>query len=382
MSIERRHVLTLLGGAAAAWPLAARAQSSTKVWRIGVLETTPIALNVANFEAFRQGLRELGYVEGRNLIIEYRSAEGRAERFAELAADLLRLNVDVIVARGTPAALALREAVTTTPVVMAAMGEPLMLVSSLAHPAGNLTGLSSYAIDLGAKRAEFLKELVPDVVRIAALLNMGNSALQAEWKELQTAAPKLGIDVALLDIRKLEDIAPAFDKASASRIGGVLVEIDALTQENRALITKLAAEHRLPAIYAGREFIDAGGLIAYGVNYPDLYRRAARYVDKIFMARPLLISQSSSPPDSRPSSISRRPGRSASMFHRRCLHLPTRSSNSGAAGNCCFARFRRMGSGALCSADRVGKTCPGLRAGIARHRCPRWQAVPPRFCPP
>jgi putative ABC transport system substrate-binding protein len=278
---RRRDFITLLGGAAVGWPVAAHAQSPSKVWRIGMLETTSIALNVANFEAFRRALRELGYVEGRNVIIEYRSAEGQPERFAELAADLLHLNVDVIVARGTPAALALRKVTPATPVVMAAMGEPLMLVSSLAHPAGNLTGLSSYAIDLSAKRAELLKELVPSAARIAVLMNMGNPAVQAEWQGLQAAAPKLGIEAELLDIRKPEDIAPAFDGASASHIGGLLVEIDALTQENSVLIAKLAADHRLPAIYSGREFIDAGGLIAYGVSYTDLYRRAARFVDKI-----------------------------------------------------------------------------------------------------
>jgi putative ABC transport system substrate-binding protein len=278
--MRRRDFITLIGSAAAAWPLAARAQSSGKVWRIGVLETTSMSVNAANFDAFRQGLRELGYVEGRNIIIEYRSADGRAERFPDLAADLLSLNVDVIVGRGTPAALAARKATTTTPIVMAAMGEPLMLVSSLAHPGGNLTGLSGFTYDLEGKRAELLKELVPNAVRIAALYNMGNPVSPPEWDEVQAAARKLGIEVELLDIRKREDIAPAFDRARTT--GAALLEMDALTQENRALIAKLAADHRLPVLYNGREFIDAGGLISYGPSYPDLYRRAARYVDKIF----------------------------------------------------------------------------------------------------
>jgi putative ABC transport system substrate-binding protein len=280
--MRRRDFLTLLGGAAALWPLAARAQSPGKVWRIGVLETTSMSLNAANLDAFRQGLRELGYVEGRNIIIEYRSADGRAERFPVLVADLLRSNVDVIVARGTPAALAARNATTTTPIVMAAMGEPLMLVSNLAHPAGNITGLTSLAADLDAKRAELLKDLVPNLARVAALFNMGNPVIQPQWNELQAAARKLGIGTELLDIRKPEDIATAFDRAIANHAGAAIVETDALTQANRALIAKLAAEHRLPVAYGAREFIDAGGLIAYGANYPDLYRRAARYVDRIF----------------------------------------------------------------------------------------------------
>jgi len=168
--IRRRDFLILLGGgAAAAWPRAARAQQPSRVWRIGVLETTSMALNAANFGAFRQSLRDLGYIEEQNLIIEYRSAEGLGERFADLAADLLRLNVDVIVTRGTPAVLAAKRATTTTPIVMAAMGDPLMVVASLANPGENITGLSGSTADLEGKRAELLKELVPGAVRIAGL---------------------------------------------------------------------------------------------------------------------------------------------------------------------------------------------------------------------
>src|SRR5215470_10713001 len=164
----RRDFITLLGGAAA-WPLAARAQQPGRVWRIGVLETTSMELNAANFEAFRQSLRDLGYIEEQNLTIEYRSAEGRGERFEDLAADLLRLNIDVIVTRGTPAVLAAKKATTTTPIVMAATGDPLMVVASLANPGGNITGLSGYTTGLEEKRAEVLKELVPGAVRIAGI---------------------------------------------------------------------------------------------------------------------------------------------------------------------------------------------------------------------
>ena len=280
--IRRRDFLILLGGGAAAtWPCAARAQQPGRVWRIGVLETTSMALNAANFEAFRQSLRDLGYIEEQNLIIEYRSAEGLGERFPDLAADLLRLNVDVIVTRGTPAVLAAKKATTTTPIVMAAMGDPLMVVASLANPGGNITGLSGSSTDLEGKRAEVLKELVPGAVRIAGLYNMGNPVVPPEWKELQTAARKLGLTPQLLDIRKVEDIAPAFADATSQHADALIVGVDALTQKNRSFITQLAAGHRLPAIYVSKEYIDAGGLVAYGPSYPDLYRRAAIYVDKI-----------------------------------------------------------------------------------------------------
>ena len=278
---RRDFVILLGGGAAVAWPVAVRAQQSGRVWRIGVLETTSMALNAANFEAFRQSLRHLGYIEEQNLIIEYRSAEGRGERFADLAADLLRLNIDVIVTRGTPAVLAAKEATTTTPIVMAAMGDPLMVVASLANPGGNITGLSGYTTGLEEKRAEVLKELVPGAVRIAGLYNMGNPVVPPLWNELQTAARKLGLMPQLLDIRKVEDIAPAFADATSQHVDVLIVSVDALTQKNRSFIAQLAAGHGLPAIYVSKEYIDAGGLIAYGPHYPDLYRRAAIYVDKI-----------------------------------------------------------------------------------------------------
>jgi putative ABC transport system substrate-binding protein len=279
--MRRREFITLLGGAAAGWPLAARAQQPGKVWRIGVLEQESITLS-PNFDAFRQGLRDLGYVEGRNLIIEYRSADGRAERFPELATDLLRVNVDVLVTRGTPAVLAAKKATTTTPIVMTVNGDPFMVAASLAHPGGNVTGLSNYYSDLEAKGTEVLGELVPGAGLIAGLYNMGNPVVPPEWNQVQAAARKLGIETKLLDIRKSEDITLAFDTASANHAGAIMVVSDALTQDNRALVVKLAAGHRLPAMYGERAFVEAGGLIAYGPNIPDMYRRAACYVDKIF----------------------------------------------------------------------------------------------------
>src|SRR6516162_2395559 len=266
--MKRREFITLLGGAAVAWPLGARAQQP-KVYRIGVLEVTSPALNAAQLEAFRQGLREHGYIEGRNYTLEYRSADGNAERFPDLAAELVRLNVDLIVTRGTPAALAAKNATTTIPVVMAASGQPLGvgLIASLGRPGGNLTGLSSQISETYGKRIELLREVIPGATRISALMNMSN--------------PLLAIEVRLLDIRTREDIERAFDAARAAGTHAVLVGGDTLTQSNRRLVVELAAKYRLPAMYPIREFVDAGGLIAYSVNYPELYRIAATYVDRI-----------------------------------------------------------------------------------------------------
>jgi len=280
--VKRREFITLIGGAAA-WPLAVRAQQPTKAYRIGMLETISEALNSANLAAFRKSLRDLGHVEGKNLVIEYRSADGRAARFPDLAVELLGSKVDVIVTRGTPASLAAKSASATTPVVMAAVAEPLEsgLIAGLARPGGNVTGLSSFAAVLDAKRVELLHEAVPGVQRIAVFLNMGNPVQLAEWKEIKAAAQSMGIQHQLLDVRKVEDIGPAFDAARRERADALVVGIDAIMQANSSLISELAAKHQLPAIYASREFIETGGLFAYGVSYPDLYRRAAIYADKI-----------------------------------------------------------------------------------------------------
>jgi putative tryptophan/tyrosine transport system substrate-binding protein len=280
--VKRREFITLLGGAAA-WPLAARAQQAGKVWRIGMLETIPAPANAANFEALRNGLRELGYVEGRNLVIEYQSADGRAERFPALAADLVRLNVDLIVTRGTPSALAARNATRTIPIVMASIGDAIGtgLAISLARPGGNVTGLTAITNDTELKRLELLKEMVPGAVRIAAIYNMSNPGFALRWKEVELAARALGAESQLLDVRKSEDIASAFVTAAARRADALLMSIDAVTQANQRTFLELAAKHRLPAIYGSREFVENGGLMAYGVSYPDLYRRAATYIDKI-----------------------------------------------------------------------------------------------------
>jgi putative ABC transport system substrate-binding protein len=193
----------------------------------------------------------------------------------------LQLQCDVIVTRGTPAALAAKHATSTTPIVMAAIGEPLMVAASLARPGGNITGMSGYSTELEAKRAEILHELVPSVTHIGGLYNMGNPVVPPQWDELQKASTVLNLRAELLDIRRREDIPPAFEAAIRYGVGAIAVGVDALTQANRQLIAELAMQRRIPAIYVSREYADAGGLIAYGPSYPDLYRQAATYVAKI-----------------------------------------------------------------------------------------------------
>ena len=257
-------------------------QSTRHLEAIGCFnEIFPMAANAANLNAFRQGLRERGYIEGRNLIIEYRSADGRGERFAELATELVQMKVDVIVTRGTPAAIAAKNATRSIPVVMISIGDPLTVVSSLSHPAGNVTGLTSLTSDLEAKRVQMLRELVPGAARIAALYDMRNPVFAQRWKEMEAAAQLLGVQAYLLDARKPEDFPLLFDAASRQHADGLVVGQDGLLQASQTIVTELAAKHRMPAIYVSRDFIQAGGLIAYGPSYPDLYRRAALYVDKI-----------------------------------------------------------------------------------------------------
>jgi putative ABC transport system substrate-binding protein len=277
--MDRRAFLGTLAGGLLAAPLAAETQ---QLYRIGMLERTSTAINAANLDGFRRGLRELRYLEGKNFVIEYRSADGRDDRFPGLAAELVRLKVDLIVTRGTPTALAAKNATGTIPVVLAGIGDPVGqgVVASLARPGANITGLSAQVTDIYAKRVEILKELVPRAVRLAAILNMSNPAIPQAWREVETAARSLGIQPQLLDVRKLEDLGPAFEAAIRQRADALIVGIDTLTQANQRLLVDLASKHRLPAIYASMEF--AGGLVVYGANYPDQYRRAASFADRIF----------------------------------------------------------------------------------------------------
>jgi len=280
--IDRRTFIGSVAGGILAVPLAAPAQQVGKVYRVGILETIPASQNAAKLDALRKGLRDLGYIEGRNLIIEYRSADGRAERFSDLASELVRLKVDLIVTRGTPAAKAVKNATGTIPVVMAAMGEPLAVVAALAHPGGNITGLTTFSIELTGKRVEAIKELVPSLSRVALLQNMGNPVAPPEWEETKTAARFLGLHAELLDVRSQGDLSRAFELAVRQRVEALVVGIDGLTQMYQQTIVDSVARIRLPAIYPDRAFVDGGGLIAYAVNYPDLYLRAAGLIAKIF----------------------------------------------------------------------------------------------------
>ena len=260
----------------------AHALQPAKVYRIGILEAIPAAENAANLDAFRKGLAGLGYVEGRNLIIEYRSANGQAERFPDLASELVRLKVDLIVTRGTPAARAAKMATETTPVVMATMGDPRVIVASFAHPGGNITGVTTFSTELTAKRIELLKELVPNLSRVALLHNMSNPAVPPEWEETKAAARSLSLQPELFDVRSEPDLRRAFDVAVRERVGAIVVGADGVIQAHQRAIIDLSARSGLPAVYPARDFVEAGGLIAYAVNYPDLYFKFARYVDKIF----------------------------------------------------------------------------------------------------
>ena len=280
--IDRRTFVCSVAGGLLVTPLAARAQQAGKVYRIGILEAIPASQNAANLDALRKGLREMGYVEGRNLIIEYRSADGRADRFPDLTSELIRLKVDLIVTRGTPAARAAKNATETIPIVMATMGDPRAIVASFARPGGNITGVTTFSTELTAKRIELLKELVPNLSRVALLHNMGNPAAPPEWEETKMAARSLGLQAELLDVRSQGDLGRAFELAARQHVDALLVGADGLTQLHQQEIIDLVARNRLPAAYAAREFVQAGGLIAYGVNYPDLYFRFATFVDKIF----------------------------------------------------------------------------------------------------
>ena len=264
-------------------PLVAWAQRAAKVYRIGMLETRSSALNAANIDAFRQGMRELGYREGQNLEIEYRSADGRDERFATLMTELLKLNPDVILTRGTPAALAAKNATRTVPVVMAASGGPLEagIVPSLARPGGNVTGLSSGITESYPKRVELLTELLPRLERIAALINMANRLVPAQWEIIQKSARSHRIQAQLLDIRRPEDLPSALEAGVKGRVQALVVGLDGVTQGILRPIAELAMKHRLPSVYPARDYAELGGLMTYGSSDFHLYHRAATFVHKI-----------------------------------------------------------------------------------------------------
>jgi putative tryptophan/tyrosine transport system substrate-binding protein len=278
--IRRRQFITLLGGVAPVWPLAARAQQAEKVPTIGFLGTTTASAWGPWTAAFVQRLRELGWIEGRNLAIEYRWADGRTGRFAEIAAEFVRLKVDVIVAGGS-AAVAAKQATSVIPIVVV-LGDPIAtgLVASLARPGGNVTGLSNQQTDLHGKRLELLREVLPSLRRLAIMANVDYPEAVLEVREVQAISKTLGLEVATVEIRRAEDIAPAFE-ALKGRADALYVITDALVSTNRIRINTFALAARLPTMHGVRDYVEAGGLMSYGASYSDLFRRAGDYVDKI-----------------------------------------------------------------------------------------------------
>jgi putative tryptophan/tyrosine transport system substrate-binding protein len=280
--MKRREFITLLGGAAA-WPLAARAQQPEKMRTIGYLSPRASGSSSPFVPVFLRALLELGWIEGKNVTFERRYAENRFERLLELAAELVRLNVEVIVAEGTLAPLAAKRATSIIPVVMIAAGDPLGtgLIASLARPGGNVTGMSLMVPELGGKRLELLKELIPGLARIGVLWNAANPYPAVVFKETLAAGQTLGIEVQSLKLRSPNDFDNAFDAARKQRPDALVIVEDPLTVDNREHIAHFAATERLPSLYGATLFVASGGLISYGTNPADLFRRAAGYVDKI-----------------------------------------------------------------------------------------------------
>jgi putative ABC transport system substrate-binding protein len=290
--MERRQFIEVIAGSLLALPLAAEAQQAGKMYRIGFLspsspsdpERLASPFGERGVAAFRQGLRDLGYVEGQNIAIEYRWAEGRFERLPDLAAELVRLKVDIIVSVVTQATLAAKNATGTIPIVLVAAGDPLGsgLVASLARPGGNVTGPSAMYADLAGKQLELLKGTVPKVSRVAVLWNPANAVWQAQMlRQTEIAARALGLQVQLLEARGPDELEGAFAAMTRERASALLVQVDVIFALHARRIADLAAKRRVPAMYGSKEHVEAGGLMSYAPNALDLFRRAATYVDKI-----------------------------------------------------------------------------------------------------
>jgi putative ABC transport system substrate-binding protein len=267
----------------AAAPLPIAAQSPARTPRVGVLSGGSAATSAARNEALRRGLRELGYVEARSIVLDYRYADGRAERLPALAAELVRLNVDVIVTSGDHPIRAARQATQTIPIVVAVAGDLVGPghAASLARPGGNVTGFITIGPEAGVKRLELLKAAVPNVSRIGMLWNPSNVVNVALHKEMKLAAPTLGVQLVALDVPRADDLENAFRAAVRERTEALVVFADTVLVTHRARIVDFAAKHRLPAMYGNQDYMDAGGLMFYGPSVADLYRRSASYVDKI-----------------------------------------------------------------------------------------------------
>jgi putative ABC transport system substrate-binding protein len=280
VQLQRREFITLLGGAAATWPLAARAQA--KLPTIGLLGANTSSTMSSWIATFVQRLRELGWIENRTVAIEYRYADGRGERYAEIAAEFVQHKVDVIVTSGTLSALTLKQATAVIPVVFAAAADPIGsgLVASLARPGGNVTELSVQYTDAAPKRLELLREVVPHLRRLSIMVNAGTPGAMLEMAEVEATAISLGLEVMTVRLQRKEDIAPAFE-ALKGRADALYVCSDPLVISNSARINTLALGERLPTMHGFREYVEAGGLMSYGASFPDLWHRAADYVDKI-----------------------------------------------------------------------------------------------------
>jgi len=280
--LTRREFIAVVGGAVA-WPLAARAQQAGKLPTIGFLGPTTRSAASEWAAALAQRLRELGWIEGRTVTTEYRWVDGRTERFSQFAAEFVRLKVSVIVTSGTPAVIALQQATSAIPIVFATAGDPVSsgLVASLAHPGGNTTGLSAQVGDLVGKRLEILRELVPGLARIAIMGNAGNPFSMQEMAQARMAAGTLGLEAVMLEVREPQNITSAFEGLK-TRADALYICIDAgLINTNRIRINTSALGERLPTMHGSRDYVEAGGLISYGPNYPDMFRRAGDHVDKI-----------------------------------------------------------------------------------------------------
>jgi len=277
--MRRREFITLISGVAV-WPLAARAQP-TKLPTVGLLGPLSQSAQTEWTAAFVQRMREHGWIVGRTVAIEYRWAEGRSERFAEIAAEFVRLKVDVIVTASTPAVIALKQATSVIPIVFAAAGDPvgIGLVASLARPGGNVTGLSIQSADIASKRLDLLREALPNLRRLAVMAT-GSPIGALEMGEVQAAARTLGLEVVPAEIRRAEDIAPAIE-ALKGRADALYVVTEPIVNTDRVRLNTLALGARLPTMKGTRDYAEAGGLMAYGVNFRLLWRRAADYVDKI-----------------------------------------------------------------------------------------------------
>jgi putative tryptophan/tyrosine transport system substrate-binding protein len=278
----QRRAFIILFGCTVAWPLAARSQPAGKLPTIGFLGSGTFAAQNQWVASFLRRLRELGWIEGRNFRIEYRWAEGSSDRAAEFAAEFVRLKVDVIVTYANPMVVAAKQTTMVIPIVFAAAADPLGtgLVASLARPAGNVTGLSVQNTDLAGKHLELLRDLIPDLRRLAIMANVNNPASLLEMRAVQEAARTIGFEVAALEIRRAEDISPAFEVLKG-HVDALYVCIDTVLFSNRIRISTLAIGARLPTMLSNREFVAAGGLMSYGPSFPDLFRRAGDYVDKI-----------------------------------------------------------------------------------------------------